>query len=258
MSVFYSPFVTGDFAELDEKESGHAVRVLRLKAGDAVNLVDGKGGWYKAVIDMDNPKRCRLKILSHVPDHHPLPYSLHLAISPVKSSDRFEWFLEKATEIGISEITPLLCHRTGRTRMKTGRLERIIVSAMKQSLKAYKPVLHQVTPFTEFVAVNREGFLGIAHCVPVENGSSSGDSSSRTSGDSSSRTSGDSSSRISISRLPRDSKYTLMVGPEGDFTDEEVRAAIESGYGPFHLGDSRLRTETAGVYICAALNLRYL
>lgn len=238
MSLFYSPRVTEDFAELDEKESGHAVRVLRLRTGDAVNLVDGKGGWYEAVIEEDHPKRCRLKILSRVPDHHPLPYSLHLAISPVKNTDRFEWFLEKATEIGISEITPLLCHRTERTRINTGRLERIIISAMKQSLKAYKPTLHPLTPLTEFVASDHGGTLGIAHCISGENGNSPG--------------------RISINRLPGNSKYTLLVGPEGDFTDEEVCAALEAGYRPFHLGDSRLRTETAGVYICAALNLRYL
>ena len=238
MNLFYSPHVTGDFTELNDKESGHAIRVLRLRAGETIHLVDGKGGWYEAVIVEDHPKHCRLRILSHLPDHQSLPYALHLAISPVKSTDRFEWFLEKATEIGISEITPLLCHRTERTRLNAGRLERIIVSAMKQSLKAYKPILHPMTSLTEFIASDHKGMLGIAHCCAAEKVSSS--------------------ARTSISRLPRNSKYTLLVGPEGDFTDEEVTAALDAGYRPFHLGDSRLRTETAGVYICAALNLRYL
>lgn len=229
MNLFYSPHIKEDTLELDEKESKHSVRVLRLRKGDRVHLVDGRGGWYEAVIEDDHPRRCRLRILSRTPDHHPLPYALHLAISPTRSMDRFEWFLEKATEIGITEITPLICHRTERTRFNAGRLERIIIAAMKQSLRAYKPILNEPATLADFVHTDRPGTRGIAHCVPAN--------------------------RISISDLSPNSRYTLLVGPEGDFTGEEIGMAVEAGYIPFHLGESRLRTETAGIYICTAISL---
>jgi 16S rRNA (uracil1498-N3)-methyltransferase len=229
MNLFYSPHISGDSFTLDEAESKHAVRVLRLRTGDTLYLVDGRGGWFEAAIQEDHPKACRLTILSHIPDYKPLPYHLHLAVSPTKNMDRFEWFLEKATEIGISEITPLRCHRTERSRINHERLERILVSAMKQSLKAYKPVLNEVTTLGTFLAKDRVGTLGIAHL--------------------------DSSGNTGLTALPRNSTYTLLVGPEGDFTDEEVKEAMEAGYPSFHLGSSRLRTETAAVYITTAVSL---
>ncbi|MCK4746351.1 MAG: 16S rRNA (uracil(1498)-N(3))-methyltransferase, partial [Bacteroidales bacterium] len=163
MNLFYSPHIEGDTFELDKKESKHAVRVLRLGVGDAVQLVDGKGGWFDAVIEDDNPVKCRMKITAHSPDHKPLPYSLHLAVSPTKNMDRYEWFLEKATEIGITEITPLMCHRTERKQVKPERLERILVSAMKQSLRAYKPVLHEATSLAEFMGKEYPDTKGVAH-----------------------------------------------------------------------------------------------
>jgi len=229
MNLFYSPHIDGDVFALDEKESKHAIRVLRLARNDKVVLIDGRGGWYEALIEDDHPKRCKLRIQSHTPDYHPLPYHLHLAISPTKNMDRFEWFLEKATEIGISEITPLLCHRSERRQVKAERLERILISAMKQSLKAYKPILNDLVDIETFMAVEREGTKGIAHCIPGD--------------------------RTPVSDLPQNSQYTLLVGPEGDFTEEELSLALGAGYLPFHLGESRLRTETAGVYICAAISL---
>lgn len=229
MNLFYTPCIEGDIYELDEAESKHAVRVLRMRTGDPVALVDGKGGWYEAHIEEVHPKRCSLKIISHTADYQPLTYGLHLAVSPTKSMERFEWFLEKATEIGITEITPLLCHRTERIRVNQERLERILVSAMKQSLRAYKPTLHPAISLVEFVNKEREGTRGIAHSIPT--------------------------GRTGISELPRNTSYTLLVGPEGDFTDEEVQRAKDSGYIPFHLGTARLRTETAAVYICTAISL---
>ncbi len=235
MNLFYNPDIQGETFDLDEQESKHAVRVLRLKAGDPVCIVDGRGGWYEAEIAEDHPKRCSIRINSHTPDYQPLTYHLHLAISPIKSMDRFEWFLEKATEIGVSEITPLLCHRTERSRINLERLERILVSAMKQSLRAYKPILREPAPMDEFIKREYEGTRGIAHCIPGENGGLS--------------------NRSGIADLPPDSRYTLLVGPEGDFTEEEVKIAQEASYTPFHLGYSRLRTETAGVYICSAIGL---
>lgn len=230
MNLFYTPSIDGESHVLDESESKHAVRVLRLVRGDQVVLVDGRGGWYEASIEEDHPKRCSLRIQSHTPEYHPLPYHLHLALSPTKNMERFEWFLEKATEIGISEITPLICHRSERRQVKPERLERILVSAMKQSLKAYKPILNPILQLEDFLAHDREGSKGIAHCMPTE--------------------------RKGIADLDRSAaSYTLLVGPEGDFSPEEVDMAVKEGYSPFHLGESRLRTETAGVYICTAISL---
>ena len=229
MHLFYNPHIQSGIFELDEKESKHAVRVLRMVSGDPVILVDGKGGWYEAHIIDDHPKHCKLQIDSHTPDCRPLPYSLHLAVAPTKNLDRFEWFLEKATEIGITDITPLICTRSERKEVKMERLEKIIVSAMKQSLKAFKPVLHNPTGLGSFLRVNRKGTLGIAHCNPGE--------------------------RRGLGEMELSGNYTMLVGPEGDFTEEEISGAIQAGYLPFHLGDSRLRTETAAVVITSSISL---
>jgi len=231
MHLFYIPQIQAGIIELEEQESKHAVRVLRLVQGDRVVLVDGRGGWYEAVIIGDHPKRCRLQIEKETSSYRPLPYSLHLAVAPTKNMDRFEWFLEKATEIGISEITPLICRRSERKQLKPERLEKILVSAMKQSLRAYKPKLNMPVTLEEFLHANQQGVLGIAHCHPLE--------------------------RRGINELDHSESYTLMVGPEGDFTDEELSASLKSGYVPFHLGESRLRTETAALYITSAISLRH-
>lgn len=232
MHLFYNPHIQGDIFELEEQESKHAIRVLRLVRGDRVILVDGRGGWYEAQIIDDHPKRCKLQIESHTPDYRPLSYSLHLAVAPTKNLDRFEWFLEKATEIGITEITPLICKRSERKNVKLERLEKILVSAMKQSLKAYKPILNRPVSMEDFLQMEHKGTLGITHCYPLN--------------------------RKSISELELSGSYTLLVGPEGDFTEEEIASALKAGYAPFHLGESRLRTETAAIFITAALSLQHL
>lgn len=232
MHLFYNPHIQSDIFELDEQESKHAVRVLRLVRDDRVVLVDGRGGWFEASIIDDHPKRCKLQIESHTADYKPISYSLHLAVAPTKNLDRFEWFLEKATEIGITGITPLICRRSERKEVKMERLEKIVISAMKQSLKAYKPVLHNPVTMESFLQIKHPGTLGIAHCYPLN--------------------------RQSITELELSGSYTLMVGPEGDFTEEEVAEALGAGYSPFHLGDSRLRTETAALYITAAISLQHL
>lgn len=229
MNLFYSPHIQGDTHMLDEAESKHAIRVLRLLKGEKVVMVDGLGTWYEAVIDEDHPKRCLLRILSSKANHGALAYSLHMAVAPTKNMERFEWFLEKATEIGISEITPLLCHRSERKQVKMERLERILVSAMKQSLKAYKPILNDPLSLEEFLNLEHGGTRGIAHCMD--------------------------SKRVGIEDLGLSGDYTLMVGPEGDFSEQEVSKALEAGFAPFHLGSSRLRTETAAVYITAAISI---
>lgn len=231
MHLFYDSRIQGDSFELEEAESRHAIRVLRLSRGDRVVVVDGRGGWYEAVIIEDHPKRCRLKIEFAREHYRPLPYALHLAVAPTKNLDRFEWFVEKATEIGITEITPLVCRRSERRQVKPDRLERILVSAMKQSLKAYKPILHSPVSVVEFLNVKRNGTLGIAHGHPVD--------------------------RKHLYELDPSGDYTLLVGPEGDFAEEELSVAASAGYTPFHLGNSRLRTETAALYITAAISLRH-
>lgn len=227
MHLFYTPDIKGDTHLLEEHESKHAIRVLRLKKGDLVILIDGAGGWYEAMIYDENPKACLLSITSYTENYQPIPYQLHIAISPTKNMDRFEWFLEKATEIGISRITPLVCQRTERKVVKTDRLDRILVSAMKQSLKAFKPVLWEPVQMDQFLRQEQNGVLGIAHCYQQD--------------------------RLSLHELNPSGPYTILVGPEGDFTEEEVEAAIRSGFRPIHLGESRLRTETAGVFICSAI-----
>lgn len=232
MHLFYNPHIQGDIFELEEQESKHAIRVLRLVRGDRVILVDGRGGWYEALIIDDHPKRCKLQIESHTPDYRPLSYSLHLAVAPTKNLDRFEWFLEKATEIGITEITPLICKRGERKNVKLERLEKILVSAMKQSLKAYKPILNRPVSMEDFLQMEHKGILGITHCYPHN--------------------------RKNISEMELSGSYTLLVGPEGDFTEEEIVSALKAGYAPFHLGESRLRTETAAIFITAALSLQHL
>lgn len=229
MNLFYSTHIQGDTHLLDEAESKHAIRVLRILKGEKVILVDGIGGWYEALIEDDHPKRCLLRIMNRESNYQAMGYSLHLAVSPTKNLDRFEWFLEKATEIGITEITPLICHRSERKQVKMERLERILVSAMKQSLKAYKPVLNEALSFENFLKLEHGGSRGIAYCKGSE--------------------------RTGIDSLGTAGPFTLMVGPEGDFTETEVKRALECGYAPFHLGTSRLRTETAAVYITAAISL---
>lgn len=229
MNLFYSPHIQGDTHMLDEAESKHAIRVLRLLKGEKVVMVDGLGTWYEAVIEEDHPKRCLLSILTREEKHQALEYKLHLAVAPTKNIERFEWFLEKATEIGITEITPLLCQRSERKQVKMDRLERILVSAMKQSLKAYKPILNDPMSFEEFMDLEHKGTRGIAHCME--------------------------SKRVGIEALGNSGAYTLMVGPEGDFTEQELSKALEVGFAPFHLGSSRLRTETAAVYITAAISI---
>ncbi len=228
MHIFYTPYINGDTHLLDEQESKHAIRVLRLARGDDVVLVDGTGGWYEAVILEDHSKRCILRIESHTAEYQPLPYYLHLAVSPTKNMDRFEWFLEKATELGISEITPLLCQRTERKQVKMERLQKIIVSAMKQSLRAYKPALNEPEQFKNFISGKRPGVKGIAHCYTT--------------------------GRRDLTDLGQDGSYTILIGPEGDFSQPEVEMALDNGYVPVQLGTSRLRTETAAIYLTAAIH----
>lgn len=228
MHLFYTPNLSGDLHQLDEEESKHCSRVLRLVQGDKVSLIDGKGGFYTAEIIDPHPKHTKLKITESIQEYSKRNHYLHIAVAPTKNIDRFEWFLEKATEIGIDEITPIICDRSERKEIKIERLSKIITSAVKQSLKAYHPKLNEACRFKDFI--NKPvGQKFIAHCI--------------------------NSDKASLNdKIEKQGSYTILIGPEGDFTPTEVECAINAGYVPVSLGTSRLRTETAALEACFEIN----
>lgn len=230
MQLFYVPNISGTEILLDETESKHAIRVLRLQNGNRVQIVDGKGGFFEAEISDANPKKCRLSIIKSQAEFGKKDFHLYIAIAPTKNIDRFEWFLEKATEIGIDEITPLITAHSERKTLNPERLEKILVSAMKQSLKAYLPKLNNLTSLKELVINNRTENKFIAYCDDIQ--------------------------KNHLKDLDVKGKKTLiLIGPEGDFSPEEVEFAIENGFEVVSLGSARLRTETAGIVTCNIVNL---
>ena len=228
--IFYTPDIQGLQYMLNEEESTHAVRVLRLKAGDEVTLVDGRGGRYRAQIDEAHHKHCDVKILEYQADYGKRLYRLHIGIAPTKNIDRVEWFIEKATEIGIDEITPLLCERSERKHVNTERLQRIMIAAMKQSQKACLPQLNEMMEFGNWLKTQNSEHCYIAHCNE-----------------------GDRQSLKTAYQPGRDT--TIIIGPEGDFSMQEVTLALAHGFKGISLGESRLRTETAGVAACHSVYL---
>jgi 16S rRNA (uracil1498-N3)-methyltransferase len=232
MHIFYTPDIRKQESyTLPAGESKHCVRVLRLKKDDEVQLVDGNGNLYSGIISEPNPGGCRIVINEMITDYHKRIFHLHMAIAPTKNSDRFEWFLEKATEIGIDEITPLLCSRSERNTLKYERLDKVIVAAMKQSVIAKKPVLNQFAEIGLFLKRNIDNRVlkFIAHCAD--------------------------GARNSINHLYSHGRDVIcLIGPEGDFTAEEIELAIKNRYQPVTLGINRLRTETAGVVACEVFN----
>lgn len=230
--LFYTIEIENGIARLDAEESRHLLTVLRRQEGDRLQLTDGKGFFYAAEILEAGKKQAVVRIL----ETHQIPEPvarLHIAIAPTKQIDRFEWFLEKATEIGIHEITPLLCKRSERTTIRQDRLEKILISAMKQSLQSRLPVLHPLTPFKQLVQQAREPRRFIAWC-PEE------------------------PPPHLMHQLPAASDALVLIGPEGDFTAEEAALAQASGFAPVGLGPTRLRTETAGVLVVAGFQLAQL
>ena len=224
MQLFYIPGLSGETAIMDPAESHHCIKVLRKGRGEKISIVDGSGGFFDAIIIDDNPKKCEVKILSEVRDYEKRDYHLHIAIAHTKSIDRFEWFLEKATEIGVDTITPLICQRSERRRLRYDRLEGILVSAMKQSIKARKPVLNEMVTLEDFMneAYDHENCY-VAHLI---------DGLERTG---------------LLKAASNGSRYVVLIGPEGDFSPDEIALALQRGFRPVTLGRSRLRTETAGV-----------
>jgi 16S rRNA (uracil1498-N3)-methyltransferase len=235
MRLFYTPDVspTDENYTLSENESKHCIRVLRQTIGNNIVLIDGIGNWYDAEIIADNPKKCIVKILSIKPEANKREFNLHIAIAPTKNIDRTEWFIEKATEIGIDEITMLGCKNAERKNVKLERLNKIAVSAIKQSLKASLPKLNDLCNVKEFVDLTADfkGKKYIAHCI-------------------------DNETKIHLNNLyTKGEDVIVLIGPEGDFTSEEVKLALNNGFKEISLGNNRLRTETAALYSCTAVNL---
>jgi 16S rRNA (uracil1498-N3)-methyltransferase len=230
MNIFYTPDIQDKYYKLEESESKHCVRVLRKSLGDRLTLVDGSGGWYEATITDPNPKRCVVEVIQEIKNFEKRNYSLHLAIAPTKNIDRFEWMIEKATEIGVDEITPLLCEHSERKQVNNERLQKVMISAMKQSLKAYLPRLNNLTNFEAFISNNFEESKFIAHC--------------------------DEGFRKNLfTQVKPTEKVLVLIGPEGDFSPDEIENALKLGFSAVTLGKSRLRTETAGVVVCEMVNL---
>lgn len=230
MHLFYTPYITTPVYTLSEEESKHAVRVLRLTVGDVIYLIDGTGGFYKAELTDANAKRCTVKITETKKEYNKNSFYLHIAIAPTKSIDRVEWFLEKATEIGIDEITPLECEHSERTVVKPERLNKILVSAIKQSVKAYLPKLNEMADFDKFVKKPFEGQKFIAHCHTY--------------------------TQVHLKKLYTTGQNALiLIGPEGDFSEKEIQVALQNGFKEISLGNSRLRTETAALVACDVINI---
>ena len=229
MHLFYTPDILKN-NELPEEEALHCIRVLRLSIGDEVMLTDGKGSFYKATISACSNKRCLVKILEQIPEKKAWIAHLHLAMAPTKNMDRIEWFAEKATEIGFDELTFLNCRYSERKVVKNERIEKILVSAVKQSLKASVPVLNEMIDFDKFISQDFNGQKFIAHCYPGEK-------------------------PLLKDLIRRGEDVLVLIGPEGDFSEEEVENAIKSGFQPISLGRSRLRTETAALVACHIMNL---
>lgn len=240
MELFYSQDIEGGICRLDHDESGHCIRVLRHRAGDEISVIDGRGTLHKCRITSDSHKGVEAVVVESVSDWGSHPYKLHLAVCPTKNNDRFEWFAEKACEMGFDELSPVIGDHSERRVLKTARVEKILVSAAKQSLKAAVPVVNEPVSVKEFIAANaaKNGLKMIAYCFDDE-------------------------------RVPRRSikdvlngydgtDVTVMIGPEGDFSHEEAELALQAGFIPVHLGASRLRTETAAISAAAAAYFRYM
>jgi 16S rRNA (uracil1498-N3)-methyltransferase len=229
MQVFYAPDITDEYYTLDERESRHTVRVLRMSEGSEIKLIDGKGNLYEGIISESDQRACKIRIINIIKGFEKRDYRFHIAISPLKNPERFEWFVEKSVEIGIDEITPLICRNTEKQGLKTERLDNIIISAMKQSLKASSTKLNAACSFNDFVSSSHSGILMIAHC-------------------------NNNDKRKGIGEVClKGNDALILIGPEGDFSEEEISKAGSFGYIPVHLGKSRLRTETAGVAACHSI-----
>ena len=240
MELFYSNDIEGGICRLDKDESGHCAKVLRHRCGDEISVIDGCGTLYKCRITCDNPKGVEAIVLTCEENWGGHPYNLHMAVCPTKNNDRYEWFAEKACEVGLDKISPVIGEHSERRIFKTPRLEKILVSAAKQSLKAAVPAVSEPVSVKEFIqeSADTDALKLIAYCFEDE-------------------------------RVPRRSikevlegfdgtDIIVMIGPEGDFSKAEAEMALEHGFIPVHLGASRLRTETAALTAVEAVYFRHI
>ncbi len=230
MQLFYEKEIETNGGILNPIESNHCVRVLRNKEGDIIHILDGKGSLFEAKIQVASSKKCQVKIVTKETRTLPIP-KLHIAIAPTKSNDRMEWFLEKATEIGIYEVTPIICKNSERRVVKNERLEKIVVSAMKQSKDYWKPTVNEQMDFNNFVKSAQFKQKFIAHCISNDE-------------------------KHLFETLKKDEDMFILIGPEGDFTQDEVDLALKNGFMPISLGEKRLRTETAAIFATSIFNLK--
>lgn len=229
MNIFYLTNVDATTTTLPPEESAHCMRVLRKKCGDTIYLVDGKGGFYNAKIVSEHSKKCEIEIIEHKIISPPRNYKIVLAVAPTKMMERYEWFVEKAVEIGIDEIVPLQCEHSERKNCNVERLNKIAIAALKQSMNLYLPNITEIKSFKEFVKQCNTESKYIAHCENAQQ-----------------------SLKQSYSK---ETNVTILIGPEGDFSKEEISYAIENGFEAVNLGKTRLRTETAAVVVCSIINL---
>ncbi|MDP1802255.1 MAG: 16S rRNA (uracil(1498)-N(3))-methyltransferase [Bacteroidota bacterium] len=229
MNIFIAT-VIDKTGTLTSEESWHCAKVLRKKAGDPIQLIDGVGNFYQAVLELVSDKKCNAKILSGPVLQQKRNYYLHLAIAPTKQIDRIEWMIEKAVEIGVDEISFINCHNSERIVIKTERINKIVESAVKQSLQAYLPKVNELVSFKNLIASSNADQKLIAHCFDSE--------------------------KENIKQIDFKNKSTLvLIGPEGDFSKEEVDLALKNRFKAVSFGTNRLRTETAGLYACQAAAL---
>lgn len=231
MHQFYAPNIL-ESKQLPEEESQHAVRVLRLKEGDNIEVIDGKGIKYLCRITLAHPKRCMLEIegSTEVPNHWKC--NVVIAVAPTKNLDRMEWMAEKITEMGVDRIIPLRCRYSERKELKTERLKKILVAAMKQSLKAVLPEIDEMTPVTDIIKMDFSGQKFIAYCDR------------------------DIERHLLTEKYSSGRNALILIGPEGDFSKEEIRLALDNGFIPVSLGDSRFRTETAAMFACSVIHVK--
>ena len=241
MELFYSRDIEGGICRLDQDESGHCIKVLRHRSGDEISVIDGCGTLYRCRITSDSPKGVEAIIIDSEEGWGGHPYHLHMAVCPTKNNDRFEWFAEKACEIGFDVLSPVFGDHSERKVLKTARVEKILVSAAKQSLKAAIPIVNEPVSVKEFIkeaAGDYKSLKLIAYCFENER-----------------------APRRSIKEVLNSfdgTDITVMIGPEGDFSHAEAEAALEAGFIPVHLGESRLRTETAALTAAASVYFRYM
>lgn len=231
MQLFYNPKLDDTVSQFifETEESKHIVKVLRKGVGDEVHITNGKGYLFKAKILSADVNKCVAEIVQTNKKHQKMHW-LHMAVAPTKIINRFEWFLEKVTEIGVDEITPVICERSERKVVKKERMERVIQSAMKQSLRAFMPKLNPAISFSEFLEKEHNGLKFIAHCEDEE--------------------------KVELKRrVAADKDITILIGPEGDFSHNEIQKAYEKGFLPVSLSEARLRTETAAIVACNTINL---